>query len=334
MARGPEWTKRTAAPEHVAAHTEKHGWFAHYLLEAEARINGRWPYWAEILTSGTIGQTPIPRLHFGMVGVEGERTIAYGEDVERNHMLGRCGTRGEARSNLEWAFSRAFDQGASLSDLIEWWLFAFGSKTVPEKPRLEARAEAAMYCGVELHRLLAHPGDWAAHIATLYYGDNRRYNAHAWFPTPINIAELMVRMQFGDASEQDFRCATVNDPCCGTGAMLLPASNYSLRLYGQDIDRTMCRLCEWQAWLYVPWLAISGEGRIKEFQEHDEKRLAAAGAAVGCGAGGVDGSADPVELPAEPTRSASHKGSRPRRDARTRGAAEEVAGQRMLFIQE
>jgi hypothetical protein len=339
VAKQAEWTRRTAPPEHVAAKTSKHGWFLPYLLEAEDRINGRWNYWLEILSRGTIGTATIPKLAFGMCGLTGgKQEIPYGDDVAQNHARGLCGTMAEAAANIQWAFGRAFDRGARLDDLINWWLFAFGSKTVEDKPKLEHHAEHAMYCGLELHRLLANPGDWAAHIANLYYGGRRSHNIHAWFPTPINVATMMVEMQFGGGV--DYRCQTITDPCCGTGAMLLPASNYSLRLYGQDIDYTMCRLCEWQAWLYVPWLAFTvPDDRIKEFAEHDAQRLGRGdgqcehqtGDLVLGGGAAVPADAAAVVMPAGLT-SPPRQSGRPKRPAHHgQGTAAIQIAQRMLF---
>jgi hypothetical protein len=327
VAKKAAWTTRTAPAEHVAAKTADRGWFLPYLLEAESRINGRWNYWSKIIESGSIGDKPIPRLSFSIVGLTGgEHVIQYGEDVRRNRMLGLCGTPAEARQNVDWSFGKAFDRGARLDELAEWWLYGFGSKSVTEKPPIDPAAEVAMYCGLEVHRLLANPGDWAAHVATLYFGDRGgRYNTHAWFPTPMHVADMMVRMQFGDG---DHRCQKVNDPCCGTGAMLLPASNYSLRLYGVDIDRTMCRLCEWQAWLYVPWLAYAVDDcKIKEFSEHDARIRHESGVADvvcddpdhGCVLGDED-----RRVP-----EAARKGRRA--GIGSSGPAAEIAGQRLLF---
>jgi len=35
--------------------------------------------------------------------------------------------------------------------------------------------------------------------------------------------------------------------------MLLHASNYSMRLYGQDINATCVKACTVNLWLYAPW---------------------------------------------------------------------------------
>jgi hypothetical protein len=44
------------------------------------------------------------------------------------------------------------------------------------------------------------------------------------------------------------------DPCLGTGRMLLHASNYSLRLYGQDINETCVKASLVNGYLYAPWM--------------------------------------------------------------------------------
>jgi tRNA G10 N-methylase Trm11 len=53
---------------------------------------------------------------------------------------------------------------------------------------------------------------------------------------------------------EDCRTKTVCDPAVGTGRFLLTASNYSLRLYGQDIDPTVCMATLVNGYLLAPWL--------------------------------------------------------------------------------
>ena len=45
------------------------------------------------------------------------------------------------------------------------------------------------------------------------------------------------------------------DPCCGTGIMLLYASNHSLNLYGNDISLLLVKMAKINAFIYIPWLA-------------------------------------------------------------------------------
>lgn len=55
--------------------------------------------------------------------------------------------------------------------------------------------------------------------------------------------------------EGDARILTVCDPCVGTGRLLLHASNHSLRLYGMEIDPTLCLATLVNGYLFAPWLA-------------------------------------------------------------------------------
>jgi hypothetical protein len=63
--------------------------------------------------------------------------------------------------------------------------------------------------------------------------------------------ELMTRMTFDDGA--DHRMQTVNEPCIGTGRMLMFASNYSLRLSGQDVNATCVKASMVNLFLYAPW---------------------------------------------------------------------------------
>ena len=60
------------------------------------------------------------------------------------------------------------------------------------------------------------------------------------------------------------------DPCCGTGIMLLYASNHSLNLYGNDISPLLVKMAKINAFIYIPWLAYRSD-RLTIFDktEHD-----------------------------------------------------------------
>jgi hypothetical protein len=74
-----------------------------------------------------------------------------------------------------------------------------------------------------------------------------------FYPTPMSVVTLMEKMTFVPG---DQRCQTVNDPCVGTGRMLLAASNRSLRLSGQDIQRRCVLATFINGALYAPWLSF------------------------------------------------------------------------------
>jgi hypothetical protein len=67
----------------------------------------------------------------------------------------------------------------------------------------------------------------------------------------------------------------IRDPAIGTDRMLLHNFNYSLRLFGDDIDRDVLRTAEINGALDVPWLvrpfpeeffasAFQGGGSVEE----------------------------------------------------------------------
>jgi hypothetical protein len=63
----------------------------------------------------------------------------------------------------------------------------------------------------------------------------------------------MTEMVMGEPTEST-KYNTVNDPCLGSGRMLLCASNYSLKLCGQDINLNITKVAKVNGYLYTPWL--------------------------------------------------------------------------------
>ena len=81
----------------------------------------------------------------------------------------------------------------------------------------------------------------------------------ASFPPRMPSAEMMTQMTVNGADStngHDPRTRSIMDPCCGTGRMLLHASNYSLNLYGMDIDPLVLTITKINGALYCPWLAF------------------------------------------------------------------------------
>lgn len=257
--------------EHVDEHTREAGWFRPYLIEIDALLWRRWAWWLDRLEAGTLGEPqdhPIPQVPFAMSGVPGERPYErlLMERCPDSAIVGmlreNLGTRDEARAHVERVFGKAmFQYFARASDLLEWWLWGFGSPRATKRPAIPEGAAITMYHELEMHRLVANPSDWGALIYRL---ENKK--GAAWFPTPLSITNCMVQMTFSDADRDgvDSRLMSVCDPCAGTGVMLLAASNYSVRLSGVDIDWSMVVATEWAAWLFMPWMIANGEGRIRE----------------------------------------------------------------------
>jgi hypothetical protein len=211
------------------------GWMMHYrLLAEECQITPpRWEYWARTKMAGRLLDEPIPRLDF--------------EDD--------CGERTEGFKVIDKAMRLVDDRTGdrSVRVLLEWLMFALGlSRELPDVPD---KLHEDLYRTIDLGPLLRKPADYIGGWISAHKG---RWNPTAFFPTPHSIVEMICRMTYG---EGDQRSQTVCDPCAGTGRFLLHASNYSLRLYGNDIDNTVVMATKVNGALYAPWL-------VRPFPDH------------------------------------------------------------------
>lgn len=230
-------------------------------------LSDRWAWWMACLLNRRVGDWQIPRINFSETAsqspYESVWRARYPDLAPK--MIETIGTRqGLAKSILDLVQTFTYRTHAhrALRIIVDAFLYAFGDPQTPKPPTdLDPREEHALAYAIDdlVPKFMAHPGDWAARIISenLY----PKGNALGWFPTPMCICELMSAMTF----EGDSRFKTVLEPCLGTGAMLLAASNHSLRLSGCDIDNDMIAWSKFQAFLYVPWLAIPGDGIIAEF---------------------------------------------------------------------
>lgn len=214
----------------------QHGWMLPYLLQLDELSWGRWEHWSNLMTRGSIGEEPIPEMHFCGSGQEGGG----------RKMLERC--LNAVTQYGEWA---GWSSWSNFDYFLDWILFGFGDPhqtTEPKPPGGCEHASERLYQLFNIEPLLAYPYD--------YFGDILAENSFGrrsgFFPTPMDVATMMVKMQFGEG--EDLRTKTVCDPAIGTGRMLLPASNYSYRLYGNDISLTVLKACWVNGWLYAPWM--------------------------------------------------------------------------------
>lgn len=266
--------RTSCTPEHVEKMTTQRGWFQTRLWQMEDLLNGRWGYWLAICMNGTVGQGPewaIPQLNFAAHFENGNPTCARFAELTANEhgrkVLEMVGGPAEARKHALKLFEEGLDHGGnSLQQLVDWWLWGFGSNRLKERPRVSERGALAMYSGLELHRLVGNPADWGSAVMT---GLEQTRKGSAWFPTPMHVARMMTKMTF-EADGRDTRLLSVLEPCVGTGVFLLEASNYSLDLSGVDIDPLMCSWCEFAGWLFMPWLVWGNKSMIREFRERQQ----------------------------------------------------------------
>lgn len=134
---------------------------------------------------------------------------------------------------------------------LSWLLFGLGHKGQSEPPDEPAGCQGAsdrLYQVFSLDAMMLWPHDYfGCLLAESSYGKSQGF-----YPTPHHICEFMTQMVCDE--KRDMRTETVCDPCVGTGRMVLHASNYSLRLYGMDIDGTLIKATLVNGYCYAPWL--------------------------------------------------------------------------------
>ena len=209
------------------------GWLMWYRLLAEDlradMVAPRWNYWARTMYARKLLDEPIPRVEFDQAG-----------ESENSPGCKHVATLVDICAHELSEFNR-------IAPLLEWLLFAFGLSN--DLPTFPATLHERLYRTLNLEHFLARPCDYFG----AWIGASRgRLNPTAFFATPHPICDFMTRILFDESA--DNRRALVNEPAVGTGRMLLHASNYSLRLLGQDVDHTVVLACKINGALYAPWL--------------------------------------------------------------------------------
>lgn len=211
------------------------GWLLAYVIlihETCPSVADRWGYHLRTLEAGQLLDEPIPQIAFG----EPDKRVA---------------------SNLhEWSALIGQDCGgwSDFRTLLDWLLW--GLALSKDEPRLTEQVNEKLYRNVDLGPMLERPYDYLGDFVA--QGKAKGWNPTAFFPTPHNVVELMVQMTMADnrVDGRDPRLRSVNDPCVGSGRMLLHASNFSLNLFGQDIDPRAVAMCKINGALYAPWLTF------------------------------------------------------------------------------
>jgi len=212
-----------------------HGWMLPYLLGIDDLSWRRWAHWQKVMEADALIDDPIPQISW-----TGEERNGPGRKMLEKALgsITRCG---------DWA---GWSSWTYFDYLLDWLLFGLGNEKQKEEPKVPGGCEGAserLYQIFNLEPLLAYPHD--------YFGDilaENNFGRHSgFFPTPMHLCQVMVEMQM---TGEDMRTKTVCDPALGTGRMLLAASNFSYRLYGNDINETVIKACLVNGYLYAPWL--------------------------------------------------------------------------------
>lgn len=205
------------------------GWLWPYLLMIDSMPegSGRWHWWMEAHALGRLPDSPIPKISF--LGSPDHGTM---------RMLEKC-------LDADWNYR--------LPDFLDWLLWGFGDGK--DRPRVDPKTNEKWYRLFNLGLMIINPCDYWGYLYSETKGRGS-WNRSGFYPTPHPICNMMVEMAMSDAKTEgrDPRTMSVNEPCAGTGRMLMEASNYSCNLYGQDIDYVCVAATKINAYLYVPWL--------------------------------------------------------------------------------
>lgn len=242
----------------------KAGWMMPYLLQTEGMLWGRWDYWFDAMLDCKLPDRPIPKIVFN------EEYNASSQALKHFEFCLNLVSPGDWRGWSSWHYVDFF---------LSWLLWGFGHKGYEElPPEPSDHASIKLYQGFNLGWPLCYPHDYFGWIMA-EGGFGRK---SGFFPTPHCIVELMTQLNFRqDLDEEsdaayDQRLQAVNDPCVGSGRMLLHASNYSVNLSGCDINPTVIKACLVNGYLYAPWLVKPFPFLKHEAEDNQTKREAQA----------------------------------------------------------
>jgi len=249
-------------------HKQTRGWLIPYLLQLDIiesppdhyQGHGRWYYWLNACERGAVPEGDIPQIAF----------TSWPDHEDVKHV----------QNCLKFYAQRGVWYDRAWLAMVHWLLHGFGRRGLENTVNsIPPEVRNFWYTQFNLGILLRSPIDWSAYIlqGKLPAMGNSR-GRHMWakgtgfYATPMNVTNMMVQMVFMDTDPEDAKIQTVCDPCCGTGSMLLPASNHSLRLYGQDIVADLCLCAELNGWLWMPWLVWQPPNMRRMFNALDEQR--------------------------------------------------------------
>jgi hypothetical protein len=211
------------------------GWLLPYVIQIHAycpTVPDRWGYLLRTLEAGKLLDEPIPQITFGP------------PDPQIPTLL------------RTWSGLIGYDCGgwSDFRTLLDW--LAWGLALNNEEPFLTDEVNEKLYRQVNIGPLLAQPYDYLGDFVAAHKANG--WNPTGFFPTPHTVVHLMVSMLLHDTKQEgrDPRLLSVCDPCVGSGRMLLHASNFSLNLWGQDIDPLAVTMCKINGALYAPWMSF------------------------------------------------------------------------------
>jgi hypothetical protein len=225
---------------------EYRGWNVPYLQLAEIhpQVAPRYDYVQRTLEQGSLLDENLPHQFF--VGESSQEARKGLKHLEK--LVDICSYRSHS-----WNAFR---------DVCEWMAFGLGATNQPSK--LGNDIQEQLYRTFNLEYFMLAPTDYLGQ----FLAESGHGKKSGYFPTPMHVVEMMTAMTF--PATGDSRSALVSDPCGGSGRMLLYASNFSLRLFGMDIDPLCCLISKINLALYAPWFYIPDSFYPKRIVEHSE----------------------------------------------------------------
>ena len=219
------------------------GFLALALIDADEKTTKRWDWHLRNLSTNKI-TLPIPQIKFlGMV------------EPKTMKML---------RTMINTIKEEGHYGSQAAEKLIEWLAWGFGIKDVTTFP-ITQKIHEKMKEQFKIQPLLEYPSDYFA----VLLGESGHAGGPGWFATPMNITELITQVVFNKEKSKPWE--NLNEPCLGTGSMVLPASNYCLSISGQDISPIMILTAKVNFMLYVPWAAIPYPKEMLKKLEEENK---------------------------------------------------------------
>ena len=221
-------------------------WLVPYLLAGDTIFgSGRLAWWLDGLGSNDIPAGEIPRINFQGVGSSAVRSglPTMGIGGEQLSPMG-------ARKHIDRIINKLGGSWEGALYLVRWLHWGLGlCRDGSERPREPHEGWAdILYRAFKLGVLQAADSDVLGGIFAERHGAG--WNPFSFYPTPHPVCETMVQMTMvGDMN----KVSSVCDPCVGTGRFLLHASNYSVNLWGMDIDEMMVMVCAINLAIYAPW---------------------------------------------------------------------------------
>jgi hypothetical protein len=206
------------------------GWLAPYLAGLDAMFFNRWGYWQDAVIHDRIPDEPIPIIDFDAANVYAKR------EVQKN--LNAC---------LDYA---SHETSSVLEKFVDWILWGLGCKRDVAFPNISGKIDDYWYRTFNLGLFYVEPADHWAEIAQEYHVGE----GSGFFATPMPVVKLMTHITMGSTPTHTHKSKSVMDPCCGTGSMLLAASNYSLNLYANDVHPLIYKMMLLNAYIYIPWM--------------------------------------------------------------------------------